>query len=138
MSFVDKPKADKPKADEPKAGGQKAGGQAAGEQEHVLPALVRACVAELARRGFDLNRIGDSAATFADIPSGAWRRIAQSIDQADTAQKAYLAVCQRINVDDPVCRVLLDDLAEWLVLPPIVYRRIRSSTQTDTKGQIAA
>jgi|GEM_PF-5104097 len=108
------------------------------EQEEVVSALVKGSIAELARRGFDIRRLGSSPAAVGDEQRGSWRRAAQSISDAATAEEAYFAVCQRINIDHPVCRVLLDDIAEWLALSPMDYRRIRKATGFEDKRQFAA
>ena len=112
--------------------------QRARKQKELVSAQVKSSIAELAQRGFDITHIGCSPAMIANVPRGSWRRLAQSIDDVKTAEQAYLAVCQRVNVDHYICRVLLDDLAEWLLLSPMVYRRIRKSTQLEKKQQIAA
>jgi hypothetical protein len=108
------------------------------EQDEVVSALVKGSIAELARRDFDINRLGCSPATISDEQKGSWRRAAQSIRDVQTAEQAYFAVCQRINADHPVCRVLLDDIAEWLNLSPMDYRRIRKATQFEHRQQVAA
>ncbi len=108
------------------------------EQDEVVSALVKGSIAELARRGFDINLIGCSFATIGDVQRGSWRRVAQSISDPQTAEQAYFAVCQLVNVDHPVCRVLLDDIAEWLTLSPMDYRRIRKATQFEDKRRFAA
>ncbi|MEE4283596.1 MAG: hypothetical protein V2I41_16765, partial [Pseudomonadales bacterium] len=86
--------------------------QHARKQKELVAALVNGSIAELAQRGFDITRIGCLPATMAHVERGSWRRVAQSIDDVKTAEQAYLAVCQRVNVDHSICRVLLDDLAE--------------------------
>lgn len=113
--------------------------QHARKQKELVSALVDGSIAELAQRSFDITRIGCSSAAAAHVQRGSWRRVAQSIDDVQTAERAYFAVCQRVNVDHAICRVFLDDLAEWLVLSPMVYRRIRTSTtQVENKRQKAA
>ena len=112
--------------------------QHARKQKELVATLVKSSIAELAQRGFDITHIGCSPATVAPVQRGSWRRVAQSIDDVKTAEQAYFAVCQRVNVDHHICRVLLDDIAEWLALSPMVYRRIRKATQLENKRQIAA
>ena len=62
------------------------------EQDEVVSALVKGSIAELARRGFDISRIGCSPDTIGDEQRGSWRRAAQLIRDAQTAEQAYYAV----------------------------------------------
>ncbi|MCR9262102.1 MAG: hypothetical protein NXH95_20495 [Pseudomonadaceae bacterium] len=108
------------------------------EQNEVVAALVKGSIAELAHRGFDVSRIGCSRALVSDEPRGSWRRVAQSISDPQTAEQAYFVLCHLVNVDHAVCRVLLDDVAEWLALSPMDYRRIRKAAQFEDKRRFAA
>jgi len=57
-------------------------------------------------------------------------------DDPAKAIRAYTIACALVDESDSAARVFLNDLAEWLVMPPAIYRKLASSDWCDM--QIAA
>jgi hypothetical protein len=103
-----------------------------------IAALLMSSINELQHRGLDVADLPQEVRRGFGGSEVTWRQAALAIDDSDLAEQAYSAVCRQINIDHYICRVYLDDLAELLVLSPLVYRRIRRDACSPAGSQIAA
>jgi hypothetical protein len=110
----------------------------ASDKQKAVTALLCSSIDELHRRGLDVAHLPQEGRHQLGMSELTWRQAALAIDHAEVAEQAYLAVCQQVDIDHYICRVYLDDLAELLVLAPLVYRRIRREARNEASSQIAA